>query len=563
VSATPKNRSWQHGMYTKVADVFGADLRSLATLRIVLALLALTDLLNRATDLTAHYTDAGVMPRADLLQQVLGPYAFSLDLLNGGYTFQALLFGVAMLAALGMLVGYRTRLMTFVVWVVLLSLQLRNPLVNGSESPFLRMLLFWGMLLPLGAYWSVDRLRSALPRPSPRFLSLATFGLFLQIAFVYWFTAALKSGPEWRVDYSALYYALSLDQIATPTGHFLLGFPTLLQVLTFGTLLLEAVGPILLFCPFFTGPVRTGTALAFMSLHFGIWMTMDIGIFPWVSAFCMVCFFPTWFWDRVTTLRSWLLGRSDLARRAELAAERTGRSIVAFSRALLSFLADAKQLLLAAPAPGGGTLTDHGAVPPLAAGVGGRTVAGTPREEGATEEPVEMRPSLATNLLAFFFVFYILCWNLTTVTPFTLPERTVPVGPFLGLDQYWGMFAPSPSKEDGWYVIPGKLQNGREVDLMPVTRDDYGMHKVSYEKPQDIPATYENEHWRKYLENIYNEEHASQRLYFGQYICRQWNGRHNFADNVKSFRIIYMREMTLPDYRQSKPEKVNLWNHTC
>jgi hypothetical protein len=24
-----------------------------------------------------------------------------------------------------------------------------------------------------------------------------------------------------------------------------------------------------------------------------------------------------------------------------------------------------------------------------------------------------------------------------------------------------------------------------------------------------------------------------------------------------------MLELTLPDYRQSKPEKVELWNHTC
>jgi hypothetical protein len=59
------------------------------------------------------------------------------------------------------------------------------------------------------------------------------------------------------------------------------------------------------------------------------------------------------------------------------------------------------------------------------------------------------------------------------------------------------MFAPSPSKEDGWYVIPGNLQDGRRVDLMPITRDDYGMHRVSNEKPQDVPASYKNEHWRK------------------------------------------------------------------
>src|ERR671911_1258844 len=235
MTVAPKDMTAGRRVRAKIVEIFGADLRSLAVFRIVLALLVLTDVANRATDLYQHYTDAGVLPRTVLVEDVLSPWVFSLNLMNGGTYFQALLFSVAALAALGMLVGYRTRLMIFVVWVVLLSVQLRNPLVNNSSGLLLRMLLFWGMLLPLGAYWSVDRVRSALPRPSPRFLSLASFGLFMQIAFVYWFTAALKSGPEWRVDHTALYYALSLDQLATPIGHFLLNFPQLLEVLTFGT----------------------------------------------------------------------------------------------------------------------------------------------------------------------------------------------------------------------------------------------------------------------------------------------------------------------------------------
>jgi hypothetical protein len=556
---------------TKVVEVFGADLRSLATFRIVLALLVLSDLTIRATDLTAHYTDAGVMPRSVLIEQVLNPWQLSFNLMGGGVLFQALLLGVAAFAALGMLVGYRTRLMTFVAWALLFSLQIRNPLVNGAAVYLLRELMFWSILLPLGAYWSVDRARSALPRPSPHFLSLATFGLFMQIAFVYWFSAALKSGPEWRVDHTALYYALSLDQLATPLGHFLLNFPTLLQAMTFGTFMLEAVGPIMLFCPFFTGPVRTGTALAFMSLHFGIWLTLDIGIFPWISAFCMVCFFPTWFWDRATALHSALLGRSGLARRLQSTAERSGRAIVALCQTLLSFVVDARQLLFARPAPSGGPLADHAALPPLAAGAAGRceTTAevGTRHDEVLVEEPepAELRSSLATNLLAVFFIVYILCWNLTTVASlsFTMPERTVPLGYFLGIDQQWGMFAPSPSKEGGWYVIPGQLQDGRNVDLMPVTRDDYGVHRLSYEKPQDIRDTYKDEHWRKYLEFIKSEDHADQRLYFADYICEQWNARHTGGDALKSFRITYMLDLTLPDYKQSKPQTVDLGHYTC
>ncbi len=307
----------------KVVDVFGADLRSLATFRVVLALLVLSDLANRATDLSVHYADEGVLSRTVLLEEgLLDSWSFSLNLMNGEPFFQALLFGVGALAAVGMLFGYRTRLMTVGAWVVLLSIQHRNPMVLTAGDILLRLLLFWGMFLPLGAIWSVDRaLGAALPRVSMRFLSFATVGLFMQIAFMYWFTALLKSGEEWRVDGTALYYALSLDQITTTIGAFLHGFPPLLQALTFATLLLEAFGPFLLFCPLFTGPVRTAAIAAFMSLHFGIWLTMDIGLFPWISAFCMVCFLPSWFWEKpVAYLRAATPERLDVTRRLQRAA---------------------------------------------------------------------------------------------------------------------------------------------------------------------------------------------------------------------------------------------------
>jgi hypothetical protein len=141
----------------KVVELFGADLRLLAALHIVLALLVLGDILSRGTVLYAHYTDYGILPRTALIGEVLSPWAASLNLMNGGASFQALLFAVASLAALGLLVGYRTGLMNVIVWVFLISVQWRNPLLNGSGEDLLRMLLFWGMFLPLGAYWSVDR----------------------------------------------------------------------------------------------------------------------------------------------------------------------------------------------------------------------------------------------------------------------------------------------------------------------------------------------------------------------------------------------------------------------
>ena len=137
-------------------------------------------------------------------------YSFSLNLLNGTPHFQALMFGVGALAALAMLVGYRTRLATFILWLVVLSIQHRNILTVNAGDILLHLLLFWAMFLPLGAVWSVDRARraayQATPRPlSMRFFSAATVALFLQIAFVYWFTALLKTGGDWREDGTALY----------------------------------------------------------------------------------------------------------------------------------------------------------------------------------------------------------------------------------------------------------------------------------------------------------------------------------------------------------------------
>jgi len=576
-SSTLNDSPVEGGWRAKVVEVFGADLRSLAVFRVVLALLVLADLTNRASDLSAHYTDQGVMPRTNLLEHVLSQWSFSLNVMNGEPFFQVLLFGIAAVAAVGMLIGYRTRLMTIIVWVLILSIQFRNPLVGGADGPLLRLLLFWGMFLPLGAYWSVDRaLKAASPRLSMRFLSIATLGLFMQIAFMYWFTAMLKSGPEWRTDGTALYYVLSLDQLSTPIGQYLLNFPTLLELLTFATILLEAFGPFLLFCPFFTGPVRTGAVLAFMSLHFGIWITMDIGIFPWISAFCMVCFLPTWFWERATKLYSAFQRRTNVLRRLRQASTRL---IHAYRFSLwprLSTLVGARRLPDLVPV--GAASRDQlesqsvGMMPltTILSTWRGDTQPATRSEQekrdsnGAGSEPTMLRSSLATNLAALFFLLYIFCWNLSTVSSFTIPERLVPLGPFLGLDQHWGMFAPSPYKEDGWFVMPGTLRGGQQVDLMPVTRDDFRPQVVSWEKPQDVSDTFKNEHWRKYLEKLQGDEKfVDQRLYLGGYICREWNERHTGSEQLMTFKITYMLEMTLPNYQTPTTEKLVLSKHKC
>src|SRR5215218_948002 len=131
-AATSKDSPVRRWGRAKVAELFGADLRSLAAFRVVLAILVLADLANRATDLSTHYADKGILPRDALLQEVSNRWQFSLNLINGEPFFQALLFTVTALVAVALLIGYRTSLANVIVWVLLLSIQLRNPLVNGN-----------------------------------------------------------------------------------------------------------------------------------------------------------------------------------------------------------------------------------------------------------------------------------------------------------------------------------------------------------------------------------------------------------------------------------------------
>ena len=50
-------------------DVFSLDLRSLAAFRVALALVLLYDLADRSRDLAAHYTEQGVFPVAQALEE--------------------------------------------------------------------------------------------------------------------------------------------------------------------------------------------------------------------------------------------------------------------------------------------------------------------------------------------------------------------------------------------------------------------------------------------------------------------------------------------------------------
>lgn len=461
---------------TKLKELCGIDVRSLAIFRIGLALIIIFDLLIRSQDIGAHYADDGVLPRDILITNTADQWNISLHLMNGTWQFQLFLFIIAAIAAFALLVGYRTRLATVLSWIFLVSLQTRNPIILQGGDMLLRMLLFWGMFLPLGAYWSVDQ--KSKPLPANPIVSAASIALLLQVCLVYCFTAILKDDPIWRKDGTAIWYALNIEQYVTSFGQFLLQFPNLLKFLTFSTFYIEAFGPFFAFSPIWTGPLRFATALTFILFHIGMGLSMELGPFSYVCVTAWLVFIPEWFWN--------LFLRKD-----------------------------------------------------------------------AFVNGIPWKASWFSNILATLFLVYIIVWNVHTLDKdqsFPFPA----IAEITRVDQEWNMFAPYPLRDDGWYVIPGKLQDGTELDLFN------GNSPVSWEKPPLLAATYKNDRWRSYLMNLFLLENMDVQLSsYAKYICRSWDETHQKEKQLKSFDIVYMVRHNSVDKPPEEPEKITLWHHSC
>src|SRR6185312_7530268 len=129
-----------------------------------------------------HYTDVGLLPRAIAIVEYAQYGFLSLHLLGGTNVTQSVLFVIAAVFAVGLLLGYRTRLMTVVSWILLVSLHNRNPIILDAGDVLLRLLLFWSMFLPLGAAYSIDGVLTNLGarHPPTRIVSMASVALIIQ-----------------------------------------------------------------------------------------------------------------------------------------------------------------------------------------------------------------------------------------------------------------------------------------------------------------------------------------------------------------------------------------------
>jgi hypothetical protein len=193
---------------------------------------------------------------------------------------------VLLAAAVALTVGWRTRVASVVVAVLLLVVQRRDPWILNSGDLLLRELAFLVMLMPAGETWSLDARRRGVERlRAPWALRLVQ----LQISALYLFSVWAKvRGHAWN-DGTAVGVALQLEDLqrfAAP--HWLATSVLASALLTYSSLVVEAALAFGLWLP----RLRYWVMAAGVGLHLGIEVSLLIGWFSFAVICAYVAFVP-------------------------------------------------------------------------------------------------------------------------------------------------------------------------------------------------------------------------------------------------------------------------------
>lgn len=477
-------------------QIFTVDLRALALLRIGMASLILLDLSIRFTDIKAHYSDEGVLPLNVMLQHNWSPWNLSIHNISVMWQVQAVLFLVAAFFGACLLIGWKTRLVSIVSWFLLMSLHYHNPLILQGGDDLLRMMLFWGIFLPWGDRYSMDQNKKDKTKQiTTAYFGMASIGYVVQIFCVYFFSALLKNSPEWKSEGTAIYYALSLDQMVLPMGKLIYPYPELLKWLTFSVYYMELLIPFFLFLPGWNSLFRKIAIVVLVLFHIGIAATLFVGLFFLIGIVSMSGLFPGGWMDRIEEKVS--KGKNGAVRFMH----------IPYNHIFINTWSKIKSRL-----------------------------------------PCFFKIGKESALV--LVLIFIISWNLklSTVLSFNIPEQVRGMGRMLGLVQNWGMFAPSVFKDDGWYILEGTTYKNEIIDI-----SQKGL-PVNYTKPDRVVSNIKNDRWRKFSENYLFVSNSYMRSYFCNFALKEWNACHP-EQPINDLKIIYMKEVTQPDYKYVQPTR--------
>ncbi|MGQ0699546.1 MAG: hypothetical protein ACT4PZ_15035 [Panacagrimonas sp.] len=468
------SRFWAEGL----RPVLMLDLRSLALLRVGLALVLLLDALCRFGSAGSLYADTGLLPRADALS-LIEPGRLSLHFVNGSVLFAGLLCIAQILAAAALLVGWRVRTASLLCWLLAVSASARNPLVVTPGDAYAIALLTWGLFLPWGMRWSVDGARSRIEPPPNEHFSPAGVVLLLQVL-------ALPL----------------LNVLATPDGYLASesGRSSAQVFVRAAVGWVEILVLPLALVPFFGAVPRRLALTVFVLLGLLAFAARSPGALPWLALCSGAVLIDGGLWAR--------MGRSSASGALKIYLDRDDLDGRHALQTVLEFLClSATPLLPAQDSARTSRLTQAGSRLVVidandSAHLDGealhRILTGSPllrplRAVLASPSMVPvcarmlqllLRPRAATAVLhephavfgrhigvqavAVVLGALSLVWQLGAVGVLPSSAQTIAAEPLqpLGLDRAWTWFAPGPNRKEHWIAVPGERTDGRLIDAL-------------------------------------------------------------------------------------------------
>jgi Vitamin K-dependent gamma-carboxylase len=445
------------------------DKRTLGLFRIAFGIALIGNLYDHTAggNLVTFFTNDGLLPNHFALFAPVQPRVWSLLFAFSRPAEVAVAFLGILAVYVLYTVGYKTRWMQFLVWVCLVSLANRNLLLQDGGCFVGTIVAVWTMFLPVGARFSVDRWladrrrkeRDALgPRADgASHVSIVALVLFVQLAVIYGFNAANKTGETWR-NGSAVHYILWMNGTNTHFAEFVRHHEPawFSPLLTRGTLLFEWSAVLLALTPVFRKWARRVLIAGMWAFHLGIASMLSLGPFAYVMIAYSFLLVGPWDWEflarRFPRLRPFI---------AEEGPEPAPERPTALRRAAL-YLREAVPVFLCVVMASEVTLVNPAC----------------PRRFRW-----ESRPAWMSDLLSYMRIY-----------------------------QTWGMFSADPPLSDGRIVVDASLADGTHVDPLTDAPPDF-------EAPLGRPF-FMGHDWSEYMLYFPWDRHRAYRDQFRDYVGR-------------------------------------------
>jgi uncharacterized membrane protein YphA (DoxX/SURF4 family) len=260
---------------------------TIALFRILFGLLLLTNALLFAREARLWIGPRGVLPRGRY-REAFGRSRFTLlSCLPDTEVWLLVVMGIHLLAVAALTLGFATRTSAAVVFLTLLSIQHRNPLVLYGADHVMRLMSFLLIFSRAGEAWSVDHwLAAGAGQPVLEGTAWCSRLMQMQVSIVYFKAFVSKlAGSTWR-EGTAVYYAVEGEAFRRwRLPRFMRG-SLASRALTWCTLAVEfGLGSLV-----WVGPLRYPILVAGAALHLGMEAFMNLQLFGATMVVCLTLF---------------------------------------------------------------------------------------------------------------------------------------------------------------------------------------------------------------------------------------------------------------------------------